>query len=115
MAGALSYGCYVVAKAWLQQQATKTALPSVAWQPPAWAWVQLAASAVRRSVAELQTGDRIIVQVGEMIPVAGLVLEGVAWVKCRDGAGHKVDVGSQVEALTIVQTGCIWLRVAWQR
>lgn len=110
LAGALSYGCYVIAKAWLQQ-ATDPPMAAVAWQPPTWAWVQPGAVEQPKAVADLQSGERVVVHTGEMVPVAGVVTDGVAWVKCRGAGGIKVEVGSQVEAMTIVQVGCIGLTV----
>lgn len=110
LAGALSYGCYVVAKAWLQQSAAPS-LPAEAWQPPTWAWVQPDAVEHPKAVADLRSGERVIVHTGEMVPVAGVVTDGVAWVKCRGAGGVKVEAGSQVEAMSIVQVGCIGLTV----
>lgn len=111
LAGAVSYGCYVVGKAWLQQQAAKPTVPAGDWQPPIWAWVQPELLACPKLVAELHTGERIVVHTGEIVPVAGVVIDGVAWVKRRDAGSVKVAVGSKVDALTIVQVGCIWLTV----
>ena len=68
-------------------------------------------------VSALRTGDRIVVHAGEMIPVAGVITQGVAWVKQRGlpaDASALLDlrqVGSRVEASTIVQVGCIWVAV----
>lgn len=112
LAGALSYGCYVVAKAWLQQQPTDAPLPVVTWQPPLWAWVQPDAVEEPKPVDELHRGERVVVHTGEMVPVTGVVTDGVAWVKARGVGGVKVEAGSTVEAMTIVQVGCIGLAVA---
>ncbi|MEZ4860126.1 MAG: hypothetical protein R3C14_02405 [Caldilineaceae bacterium] len=46
-----------------------------------------------------------------MVPVNGVVIDGVAWVKRRDVGNVKVENGSKVEAMAIVQVGCVWLTV----
>jgi hypothetical protein len=51
------------------------------WQPPLWAWRQSADGEVVTLVNCLQVGDTVVVHAGEMVPLAGVVSSGTAWVR----------------------------------
>lgn len=95
----------------------KRELDELNWQPPSWVWLEQAGKEFTISVSALRAGDCIVVHTGEMIPVAGVVIDGVAWVKERNLPADaptlfdKRQAGSLVEAATIVQAGCIWVLV----
>ncbi len=118
LAGALSCGAYALGKRLVHARQTESALHRVAWQPPTWAWLQQGSALRATPMPGLQAGDIIVVHASEMVPVAGVVTDGVAWVKQQrlpEQAEFGIDlrqVGSKVEAATIVQVGQIWVAVA---
>ena len=87
------------------------------WQPPLWAWRQSAEGEVATPVSCLQIGDTVVVHAGEMVPLAGIVSSGTAWVRTPESTTHlgadgytvglKVSVGQAVAATTIVMVGAI--------
>jgi len=90
------------------------------WQPPRWAWRQENQIELVTLVDCIQTGDTIVVHAGEMIPVAGIVTSGTAWVRpcgaiaaTGDSAalGVKVYAGHAVTVGMIVLVGTVWITV----
>ena len=87
------------------------------WQPPVWAWRQSAEGEVVTPVNCLQVGDTVVVHAGEMVPLAGIVSSGTAWVRTPESTTHrgadeypvgiKISVGQAVAATTIVMVGAI--------
>ena len=76
------------------------------------------------SVAQLTTGDIIIVDVGEMIPIVGIVVEGVAWIFSSQEPisllhtqvgvterSYKVTIGDRVNAGDIIVVGNLHVTV----
>lgn len=116
LVGALGFTCY-----YLGQVAADTTRPCqqlpIGWQPPPWGWRQAPAGEVPTPVNCLQVGDQVTVHAGEMVPVSGVIVQGMAWVR-RPGAaalwteeqgavGVKVGIGHAIEAATIVLVGSI--------
>lgn len=63
----------------------------------------------------LQPGDQVLLKSGEMMPVDGLIIEGVAWVRPQalsaTACGLRKSVGSRVMATDIVMVGRICVQV----
>lgn len=78
-------------------------------------WVLIDGVEVERPLAELQTGDIVVVQAGQMIPVDGVITHGVAAVDQHrlTGEAQPVErgVGDPVLAATIVLSGRLLIRV----
>lgn len=99
------------------EEKRKQARHHLLWQPPTWAWRQDSAGETVTLVCCLQPGDRIAVHPGEMVPVAGVVASGLAWVRPQNHPtlsadeeaplGIKVSAGDAVAAATIVLVGHI--------
>ncbi len=72
-------------------------------------WMKTPAGEVLVSVAAIQVGDEIIVRTGNMIPLDGRVVSGVATVNQASITGESLpvrkDVGSSVYAGTVVEEG----------
>lgn len=85
------------------------------WQPPPWAWRQSTEGEVVTPVKCLQIGDTIVIHAGEMVPLAGVVSSGMAWVRMPESTTHldgymvgiKIGTGQSVAAKTIVMVGVI--------
>jgi cation transport ATPase len=73
----------------------------VAWAPPPTARVCRAGIECDIAVAELQPGDRVIVCTGEMAPIGGIVVEGIAWVDRQPGTKQPEPVLMQAAAVII--------------
>lgn len=118
LAGALSYWCYTLWQGWHATHQLEVTAPTAGWQSPPWAWVQQAGGACKTPVAELHSGDIIVVHTGEMVPAAGVIMDGVAWVRPPSDEQQasprpvRRQVGQRVETATIVQVGCIIITVA---
>lgn len=114
--GAVGFSLYYLGQVMAE---AKRQMPDVrsAWQPPLWAWRQSAEGEVVTPVSCLQIGDTIVVHAGEMVPLAGIVSSGTAWVRTPESTTHpgadgytvglKVSVGQAVAATTIVMVGAI--------
>ena len=99
-------------------------LDSVTWHLPTTAHLLCANQESLVSVTQLATGDIIIVDVGEMIPIVGVVIAGAAWIfssqepisLLHTQAGvtersYKVTVGDRVNAGDIVVVGHLHMAV----
>jgi len=84
-------------------------------QRPTTVWVLLGNQEVKGSLDELQVGDIVVVRAGEVIPVDGVVLEGVAAVDQHvlTGEARPVEkmIGDGVLAATVVLTGKLHIRL----
>lgn len=116
LVGALGFSLYYLGQVMVE---AKRQVPDVrsTWQPPLWAWRQSAEGEVATPVHCLQVGDTVIVHAGEMVPLAGIVSSGTAWVRTprsithpdadRYTVGLKISIGQPVAATTIVMVGAI--------
>ncbi len=99
-------------------------LDSVTWHLPATARLLCVNQESLVSVTQLAIGDIIIVDVGEMIPIVGVVIAGTAWIfssqepisLLHTQAGvtersYKVAIGDRVNAGDIVVVGNLHLTV----
>lgn len=119
LVGSLGFSIYYLGKA-LADGADQPKRNDAGWQPPLWAWRQANSTETVTLIGCIQAGDIIVVHAGEMIPVAGLVTTGTAWVRCQgataamgDGAlaGVKVSAGHAVVVGTIVLVGTLYITV----
>lgn len=119
LVGSLGFSIYYLGKA-MADRADQPKRNGAGWQPPLWAWRQANNTETVTLVGCIQAGDTIVVHAGEMIPVAGVVTTGTAWVRCQgasaamgDGAlaGVKVDAGHAVTVGTIVLVGTLYITV----
>lgn len=120
MVGSACFSLYylgqVIAEAKHKEQSVLTT-----WQPPQWTWRQSPDGMVATPVCNLQVGDTIVIHAGEMIPVAGVVANGVAWVRIPQHArarfgengtsGIKISTGHPVECATIVLIGTVGVTI----
>ncbi len=86
-----------------------------ALQPPASVWIQVDGIETEISFVELQVGDIIMLSAGQIIPVDGLVIEGMATIDQHILTGESQPVEKEPEnkvfANTLVLTGKIYVRV----
>ncbi len=91
------------------QQRFEQDLRQVLYQQPMLVWVVLGNQEVQVPLEQLQAGDIVVVRAGEMVPVDGVVAEGVAAVDQHvlTGEARPVEktVGDRVFAATVVLTG----------
>lgn len=84
-------------------------------QQPRTVWVQVDEAEVEIPFAQLQTGDRLVVTAGQMIPVDGVLVQGVASIDQHMLTGEaqpaEKSVGDAVLAATLVLSGKIVLQV----
>ncbi len=84
-------------------------------QHPMKVWVLLGNQEVQGQLDELQAGDIVVVRAGEIMPVDGVVLAGVAAVDQHvlTGEAHPVEktVGDSVFAATLLLTGKLHVRL----
>jgi cation transport ATPase len=78
-------------------------------------WIQREGNEIESRYEDLQLGDIVVIQGGEMIPVDGTIREGIAGIDERMMTGEsqliEKEMGDQVFAFTVVLTGKIWVRV----
>jgi heavy metal translocating P-type ATPase len=78
-------------------------------------WIQREGKEIESRYEDIQLGDIVVIQGGEMIPVDGTIKEGIAGIDERMMTGEsqlvEKGIGDQVFAFTIVLTGKIWVRV----
>jgi Cu2+-exporting ATPase len=84
-------------------------------QRPMMVWVLLGNQEVQGQLDELRAGDIVVVRAGEVLPVDGVVIEGVAAVDQHvlTGEARPVEktVGDHVFAATVVLTGKLHVRL----
>lgn len=119
LVGSLGFSLYYLGKV-VADRADQPKYVAAGWQPPLWAWRQANNTETVTLVSCIQAGDTIVVHAGEMIPVAGVVTAGIAWVRCQGAAaatgdgtltGVKVDTGHAVAVGTIVLVGTLHITV----
>jgi hypothetical protein len=113
--GSLGFWLYYGSRRLLAKQQ-----PGVERLPPVWLaptttrrWHDGAASVV--ATASLQPGDQVILHSGEVAPVDGLIIKGVAWLRPQAlsaaACGLRKEVGDKVAVHDIVLVGEIYVQV----
>jgi cation transport ATPase len=123
----LAFSVYYLGR-WVEEHQRQETHPQAVGRSQTWARVLVSEQEVVMQVDDLSTGDTIVVQTGEMIPIAGVVTDGVAWIKCynqphssvlhqKDGQPCQatVAVGHQVDANSVVQIGRLHISVESSR
>ena len=106
-AGALGFWLYHGGRRLLAAQGEVEQLPTTAQL-----WKDGTAHTVARTT--LQPGDQVLLQSGEMVPVDGLIIDGVGWLRpaaLPTTAGLHKGVGDQIAATDIVLVGRLCVRV----
>ncbi len=90
-------------------------LINVFGEQPRWVWVQQDGIEIQTPFEALQPGDIVVVNAGEMIPVDGVVTDGLATVDQHALTGEaqhvEKEAGESVFAATIVLSGRIYIHV----
>lgn len=113
--GALGFWLYYGSRTLLAEKLQGEDARPLEWLAPTTThqWKDGAACAV--PTASLQPGDQVILHSGEMMPVDGLITEGVAWLRSQAllpaACGLRKGVGDRVAATDLVLVGRIWVRV----
>jgi cation transport ATPase len=124
LAGSLAFSAYHLGR-FVTENWPSEAQSYAAWQAPACVRLLTREREVLTQVTGLSAGDIIVVETGELIPVAGVVTAGMALVKCATPPAEAdpaelggpcgattVTTGHRVEADTVVQIGRIYIAVA---
>jgi Cu2+-exporting ATPase len=124
LVSSLAFSVYYLGR-WVEDLKQKEDQIRSAGRAQIWARVLVAEQEVLTPVDALCTGDTIVVETGEMIPVAGVVTDGIAWVKCynQPDSAHlhqksgqpcqsTVAVGQPVNADSVVQVGRLHIVIA---
>lgn len=96
---------------------SQAALPgnTLALQPPDSVWVQANGVETEIDFTELQAGDILVMTAGQLIPVNGEVVEGMAFISqpgLEDTSSQReVSVADHVAANTLVLSGKLYVRV----
>ncbi|MBF0450682.1 MAG: heavy metal translocating P-type ATPase [Candidatus Magnetomorum sp.] len=97
------------------KDSSKSKLVTILGTPPKHVWIQKDTIEIRIPVDQLNVGEQIIVQTGEVIPIDGIVIKGLGRVDQHmlTGESMPIDVneGKKVFASTIVLSGKIWIQV----
>ncbi|MFK5970432.1 MAG: heavy metal translocating P-type ATPase [Candidatus Marithrix sp.] len=97
------------------RNSTKKNLINVFAEQPRSVWVLKDGIEIEVSLDELKEGDIVVVNAGEVIPVDGLIVEGIATVDQHALTGeaqpYEKIIDDNVLAATIVLTGCIHIQV----
>lgn len=113
--GALGFCLYYGGRTLLAKKPQDGAAQGSLWDLPATTHRWQAGAACAVPVATLQPGDHLLLQSGEMTPVDGQIVEGVAWVQAQalsaTACGLRKGVGSRVTATDIVVVGRICVQV----
>ncbi|EDN70595.1 cation transport ATPase [Beggiatoa sp. PS] len=107
---------YVAAKLLSQtRDTTRKTLINVFAEQPRFVWLLKNGTEIEISLSDLCVGDIIVVNAGEIIPVDGLITEGMAAIDQHALTGEaqpdEKGVSEQVLAATIVLTGKIYIQV----
>jgi cation transport ATPase len=111
---ALGFCCYYGVRHW-RNKPPQDAAEAVASEMPRMAHGQKEGVVYTVPSATLQPGDRVILQSGEVAPVDGLIVEGVARLRQQGAfvpaAGLRKAVGDRVMAADLVLVGRICVRM----
>lgn len=111
--GALGFWLYHGGRSLLTaQQGEVDQPPAGLMLPTAQLWKDGTAHTV--ALDTLQPGDQVLLQSGEMVPMDGLIIEGLGWLRpaaLPTTAGLQKGVGDQVAATDIVLVGRLCVRV----
>ncbi len=84
-------------------------------QQPRSAWVLIDGSEMERPVETLEKGHIIVVNAGEILAVDGVIIDGMALIDQHILTGEsqpaEKEVGDTVFALTVLLSGCLYVRV----
>lgn len=113
--GSLGFCLYHGSRTLLAKPPTDGPVQGDPWATPVSTHLWKAGTTCAVPTAMLQPGDHLLLQSGEMTPVDGLIIEGMAWVQpCALSAtacGLRKSVGSRITATDIVVVGRICVRV----
>ncbi len=113
--GSLGFWLYYGSRTWLAEKGQGEAPRPLEWLTPTTTQLWKEGEAHVVPTASLQSGDQVILHSGEMVPVDGLITEGVAWLRPQtlpSGAcGLRKGVGDRIMATDIVSIGQICIRV----
>ena len=113
--GALGFWLYYGSRTLLASTPHSKQNRSTTWQTPTTVHLWQAGTASVVPTNTLQPGDQLLLQSGDMTPVAGVIVEGVAWVRSQVMANNagalRKSVGSQLLATEMVVVGRICVQV----
>jgi len=105
-------GLKVLAKT--QEQSKKT-LTRLFKQQPSHAWVLRSDVEVEVPLSDIQVNDIVVVNTGEVVPIDGVIIDGMAMIDQQTLTGESMpvekEIGGQVFASTLVVTGIIKVQV----
>lgn len=111
---ALGFCCYYGVRHWRLKPPQDAALETVAPVASIMAHCRQEDAVYAVPLATLQPGAQVILQSGEVAPVDGLIVEGVAWMRQQGAlvpaAGLRKAVGDRVMAADLVLVGRICVR-----
>ena len=111
----LGFWLYYGGRTWLAKQQPSEQAWRPEWLAPATTHLWKDGAACVVPTATLQPGDQVILHSGELVPVDGLITEGVAWLRpqaLRPAAtGLRKGMGDKVAAADLVVVGRICVRV----
>lgn len=97
------------------QDKSKQSLINIFGEAPQFIWVAVNNVEVRTSFEKLQIGDIIVVYAGEMIPIDGVIMEGIGSIDQHKLTGEAQPVekmeGNLVFASTMLISGKLYIRV----
>jgi len=116
-ASSLGYTLYYLSEKILirTQDHSKKGMMSIFFDQPRFVWVQKDDTEIQVPFVSLETGDMVVVNAGEVIPIDGLITTGDASIDQRmlTGESQPVEkgIGEDVFASTIVLSGRIYIQV----
>jgi Cu2+-exporting ATPase len=97
------------------KDASKSKLITILGDPPKFVWIQKDNIQIQIPFDQIQIGEQIIVQAGEVIPIDGTVIRGFGTVDQHMLTGESMPIdankGMEVLASTIVLSGQLWIQV----
>ena len=97
------------------KQESEKVLTNVFDQLPRMVWVSKSATEIEIPLEKVKLGDTVIVTTGEVIPIDGVIIEGMAIIDQHALTGEfqptEKEEGAQVLASTLVVSGKIWIEV----
>ena len=114
LVGSLGFSLYYLGRAALDDKESQLRWQQ-AWQPPQVVRVQRDGIECQITVDDLQPDDHVVLCSGEMAPVAGRVVEGMAWIDRRPTTSqeetHILEVDSTIEPANLVLVGRITIEI----